>query len=86
MTEQEITAKWEAVINKLQDGKSVAIRRDTVAAGVTKPFGTLTRNGNLIQFTPAKRYRGYHDNGFKVDESKAAKELTDAELMSAFFI
>lgn len=80
--EKEILEKYQNIIANLKDGQTVKIKRQTVLAGdKPRPFGTLTRNGNLIRFEPAKRVPGYASTML---EEKAAQELTDRELLSAF--
>ena len=44
----ELIQKYHKIIDSLKDGESVKIKRDTVLKGRTKPFGTLTRKGDII--------------------------------------
>lgn len=79
--EQEMNDKWAAIIADLKDGKSIKVHRSTVIKGVTKPFGTLTRTGKVIEFTPAKGVRAYAASKY---EDKKPQHLTDIELLNAF--
>lgn len=79
--EKEILEKWESVVANIKDGKSVKVRRDTVCKGVTKPFGTLTRNGEIITFEPARGCRAYRT---VKSSDKMPAWLTDTELLAAF--
>lgn len=79
--EEKLIAKYQAIIDNLKDGKSVKITRNTVLIGKPKPYGTLTREGNMIKFVPAKRVPDYSATWL---DTKAAKELVDRELISAF--
>lgn len=81
MGEKDIVGKWKKIVDALKDGKSVKIRRNTVAKGVTKPFGTLTREGRLITFEPA---RGARAEKCIMQDVKMPQRLTDMELLSAF--
>lgn len=79
---EDLTEKWRRVVDAIKDDATVKIRRDTVVKGVTKPFGILTRNGDIIHYTPAKSMRG---SGHAWPIEKAAKELADLEALSAFY-
>lgn len=80
--ENQLLEKYGNLIANLKDGKSVKVRRETVAKGVTKPMGTITRQGQIIIFEPAKSMRVKQTK--RMLEEKAARELADVELLSAF--
>lgn len=82
-----LKAKWQNVIDKIKDGKSVKVRRDTIMKGMDKPFGTLTRKGNIISFEPAKSLRQTEvTKAQSFDDTVAADKLTHIELVSSFWI
>lgn len=81
MEENEYIQKYQEIIDGLKDGQSVIIRRQTVLKGKTKPFGTLTRLGNIIKYQPAKSMRGYAESW---PDDKAAQRLYDIEMLAAF--
>ena len=80
--ENQVLEKYNNLIANLKDGKSVKVRRETIMNGVTKPMGTLTRQGKIIIFEPAKSMRVKQTK--RMMEEKAARELADVELLSAF--
>lgn len=80
--ESRLIKRYSNLIVNLKDGKSVKVRRETVVNGVTKPMGTITRQGKIIIFEPAKSMRVKQTK--RMMEEKAARELADVELLSAF--
>lgn len=80
--ENQVLEKYSNLIANLKDGQSVKVRRETVVNGVIKPLGTITRQGKIIIFEPAKSMRIRQTK--RMLEEKAARELADVELLSAF--
>ena len=79
--EDQLIQKYQTIIDNLKDGQSATIRRETVIKGKTKPFGTLTRQGNIIKYQPAKSMSGYAKSWA---DDKAASCLVDIELLASF--
>lgn len=77
----ELIQKYHKIIDSLKDGESVKIKRDTVLKGRTKPFGTLTRRGDIIKYEPAKGMPGYAES---MASEKAARRLADIDLLASF--
>lgn len=80
----ENLSKWQDAICKLADGKSAKIQRESVVIGVNVPFGTISRDGETISFTPAKRKANKGLEAFTASMDQAAEKLAEFELLSAF--
>lgn len=79
--EDELIQKYQEIIDNLKDGESVKIKRDTVLKGRAKPFGTLTRKGDIIKYEPAKGMPGCRAS---MTSDKAARRLADLDLLASF--